>query len=215
MHDLDLRMEMEPEELYEGDFESEAEPEYDEYTYEADSPMSEDEEMALASQLLEISNDEELDQFLGRVFRGVKRFAKSPAGFAIKGILKNVARRALPALGGAAGTMFGGPLGGMVGSRLATSAGRMFGLEVEGLSPEDQDFEVARRYVRLASAAARNAARMPLTGPPEKIAKSAIISAAKVHAPGLVVRRHASHMHRGPYGHWRRYGRRIVLFGVY
>jgi hypothetical protein len=43
-------------------------------------------------------------------------------------------------------------------SKLASAAGNAFGLEWEGLSPEDRDFEMARRYVRFATHAAKKAA---------------------------------------------------------
>ena len=70
--------------------------------------------MELAAQLLEITSEEELDQFLGglfkKVWRGVKKIGK-PLG----GLLKKVAKVALPIAGTAAGTFFGGPVGGMIG----------------------------------------------------------------------------------------------------
>ena len=39
--------------------------------------------------------------------------------------------------------------------KLASGATKLFGLELEGMSPEDQEFEVARRFVRLAASQRR------------------------------------------------------------
>lgn len=64
------------------------------------------------------------------------------------------------------------------------AAGRMFGLELEGLSAEDQLFELARHFVRFARAAARHAALGHDTaGTP---ALRAALAAARRNAPGLV-----------------------------
>jgi hypothetical protein len=63
-------------------------------------------------------------------------------------------------------------------------------MELEGLSHEDREFEVARRVVRLGAAAARRAAHTPKIAPPQVIARKALKAAARVHAPGLVRGRH-------------------------
>jgi hypothetical protein len=144
----------------------------------------------LASELLEVRSDQELDHFLGNLFSKVAgtigKVIKSPVGQALGGILKTVAKKALPIAGGALGTFVGGPLGGMVGSKLASMAGNAFGLEWEGMSPEDRDFEVARRYVRFATHAAKKAAAAPPHIDPVVVAKAAIVDAAKKYAPGLL-----------------------------
>ena len=43
----------------------------------------------------------------------------------------------------------------------AQTAARMFGVETEGMSAEDRDFEIARRFVRYARAEAMRAAGAP------------------------------------------------------
>ena len=232
MHDLDrTQMEFEPEEGLSGEFEPEV-PEGEDFEFDAgeigdqEGRFSEGEEMELASQLLEISDEAELDQFLGSLIKKAGRaaggFLKSPLGRALGGWLKGVARKALPVAGGALGTFFGGPVGGMVGGKLASSAGSMFGLELEGLSQEDQEFEVARRYVRLAGSAAQKAAVAPTTTAPSAAAKAAVIEAAKQHAPGLLSRIQqpygtpgsgGSRIRRS--GRWLRRGNKIILHGVY
>lgn len=159
--------------------------------YEYGSPsMGELMEDELASEFLEISNDQELDHFLGSLIskaaKGIGKFVASPAGKALGGILKQVAKKALPIAGGALGTFIGGPAGTALGGKLASMAGDAFGLEAEGLSGEDRDFEVAKRYVRFAHDAARRMAAAPATANPHAVAKAAIVEAAKRHAPGLL-----------------------------
>src|SRR6266481_4452691 len=72
---------------------------------EVAGPLHEQEELELASELLEVQSEDELEQFLGklvkRAARGVSNFARSSTGRALGGILKNVAQRALPMVGGA------------------------------------------------------------------------------------------------------------------
>ena len=183
--------------LYESEYEAEFEFEFedgdDEYEFESEfetpGPFDETEEMDLAAELLTVSGDEELEYFLGklvrRAARGVSRFARSKAGKAVGGILRNVAKKALPVAGAALGNAIVPGVGGIVGGKLASAAGRAFGLELEGMSPEDQEFEVARRFVRLAGETTQNAARA-LSGPPKVVAKRALVAASRKHAPGLV-----------------------------
>jgi|tagenome__1003787_1003787.scaffolds.fasta_scaffold20990106_15 hypothetical protein len=144
----------------------------------------------LASELLEVRSDQELDHFFGDLFKkvagGVGQVIQSPVGQALGGILKTVAKKALPIAGGALGTFVGGPVGGMLGSKLASAAGNAFGLEYEGLSPEDREFEVARRYVRFATHAAKRAAAAQPHLDPTTVAKAAVVEAAKKYAPGLL-----------------------------
>lgn len=182
----------------------------------SESPFGEAEEMELAAELLGVTTEAELDQFLGGLIRKAGRaiggFVRSPVGRAIGGALKSVARTALPIAGRAIGTYFGGPAGGAIGGKLAGAAGRIFGLELEGLSQEDQEFEVARRFVRLAGTAVKNAALAPAGTPPAVAARQAMAAAAQQHAPGLVgggvsgVGRQS--------GRWVRRGRAIIVLGA-
>jgi hypothetical protein len=170
---------------------------YGESAYEApvgesayEGTLPESEEMELAAEMLEITNEAELDHFLGglirKIGRAVGRVVKSPLGRALGGVLKPLAKAALPIAGSAVGTFFGGPIGGAIGGKLASAAGGLFGLELEGLSQEDREFEVARRFVRLSSAATRHALRAAPTAAPVTVAKAALVSAARRFAPGLI-----------------------------
>lgn len=163
-------------------------------------------EAALAAELLSTQTEEELEYFLGKLIssagKAIKGFANSKVGRALGGVLKKVGGKLLPLAGGALGGMFGGPLGAKLGSSLGSGLGRVlkldadevdpqslgeaFGFESEGLSTEEAEFEAARRFVRLAHESARIAARAPSGAPPEVTARSAVLSSARRHAPGLV-----------------------------
>jgi len=68
------------------------------------------------------------------------------------------------------------------------AAAQIFGLELEGLSPEDKEFELTRSFVRLAADAVRHAAAaaLPPSVPPQAIASRAATEAARHWAPGLL-----------------------------
>jgi hypothetical protein len=117
-------------------------------------------------------------------------------------MLKSAAKTALPIAAGALGTAFGGPVGGMIGSQLGSAASNLFELELEGLSNEDKEFEVARAYVRFANNAIRNAARNPRRRYyPRQVARNAYLKAARRYAPGFLRRKL-----RVPYGYYNRPG---------
>jgi hypothetical protein len=195
MHDLDRTQsyqetEFDPEmyqfeeegQYYEGE---EGEEEYGQYEFEPEV-LDEVEEMELAAMLLEITDEHELDQFLGSVFKKAGQFFKSGVGRKLGSILKGVAKKALPIAGGALGSLVAPGVGTAIGSKLGSAAGGLFGLEMEGLSPQDQEYEVARRFVRLASSAAQKAQQLQSVLPPDSAARKAIMDAAKKHAPGLL-----------------------------
>ena len=167
-------------ETFEGNFEGG-------YQESALPEMMEDE---LAAELLEVHNDQELDHFIGSLIKKaagvIRNVANTPLGSALGNVLKQVAKKALPIAGGALGTFIGGPAGGMLGSKLASLAGDTFGLESEGLSEEDRDFEMARRYVRFAGHAARRAASSHPRYDPQMVVKDAVVEAARRYAPGLL-----------------------------
>lgn len=194
----------------------------------AESPFSEAEEMELAAELLSVNNEAELEQFLGKLFkragRAIGKFVKSPIGQQLGGILKGAAKQALPMLGGALGNLVLPGVGGALGSQLASGAGSMLGLELEGLSQEDQEFELARQFVRFAGAAAGNAAEVSPATPPAQAAQQAAVSAAQTHAPGLLKTSGAANAARpGAYGQkcqhrkkgmWVRSGNNIIIIGA-
>jgi hypothetical protein len=179
--------------------------------------FGETDEMELAAQLLEVADEAELDQFLGDLIKkagsAIGKVVKSPIGRAIGGALKGIAKKALPIAGGALGAWVGGPLGAKIGSGLAGMAGKALGLELEGLSQEEGEFEAAKQFVRFAGHAVKNAVSSPAAiQNPMAVAKAAIAEAARVHAPGLVGGMGIAA--GGKSGRWIRRGNTIVVFGV-
>jgi uncharacterized protein (DUF697 family) len=180
---------------YEGEGEGEYEGEYGEYEGEygeqggAGGLLGEAEEIGLASELLEINSEAELEQFLGGLISKIGRAAggllKSPVGQALGGILKGVAKKALPMVGGALGSMIAPGVGTALGSQLGSAASNMFELELESIPQEAAEFEVARRLVGLTAAAASHAAQAPAGANPRAVARDAVAEAAREYAPGL------------------------------
>jgi len=218
---------------YMGEGEYNGESEYGEYAgeygqeletygeYSQESPFSEAEEMELAAELLTIQSEDELEQFLGKLFKKAGGFLKSGVGQQLTGALRGIARKALPALGAAAGNFLLPGIGGAMGGKLASAASSMLGLELEGLSYEDQEFEIAKQVVRLGGAAATNAAQAPQSQSPQQTAQAALTSAAQQFAPGLLQpgtsaspgqqRRRCHHRNSG---RWIRRGNGIILLGT-
>ena len=123
--------------------------------------FSEDDELELASEFLEINNEEELQEFVDGLIKQAEHGLNATVDPSMEqdlgDILKSVAKVALPIAGGVLGGYFGGPAGAALGSNLASQAGHAFGLELEGLSPEDSEFEVSKQFVRFAGTTVKNA----------------------------------------------------------
>ena len=174
-------------------------------------------------ELLSVSSEAEMEQFLGNVFssvwNGVKKVA-SPLG----GVLKAVAKRALPYVGGALGSLIPIPgVGTALGRAVGTVVSQALEMEYAGLAPQQQEFEAARRFVRLAGTAAQLAGQGD--GSPAAV-RTAVLVAARRHVPALTRRPGTgaasavrpggpSVMPSGATGRWRRRGNRIVLSGDY
>jgi len=130
-------------------------------------PMSEEEEEALAAELLGVSSEEEMDQFLGKLFLklrpaigGAAKFLSRNAG-PLSAALKGIARKALPLVGSALGTAIPIPgVGTAFGGAVGTAASKLLESETNEMEVEEREFEIAKRFVRLASHAVRQGARM-------------------------------------------------------
>ena len=156
-----------------------------EFPFEMAAPFSEQEEMELAMELLSVSNEAELEQFLGNVFKkawqGIKKVAK-PLGGALKGI----AKAALPMVGGALGSFIPIPgVGTALGTALGSAVSKALEMEMNEtgeLAQEDRELEVARRVVRIAGTAARLAGDSD--GSPHAV-RCALLQAVRSHAPHM------------------------------
>jgi hypothetical protein len=179
----------EDESVYED--EGEFQGEEHEYDHEDEYTDHEVNEMEMATELLSVNNEEELEQFLGGLFKKVKGLAskvlKSPAGDMLKGYLKTLAKKALPIASGALGGVVGGPIGAALAGKASDMVGKALGLELEGLSPEDKEYEIAKGYVRFANDAIRRVASdHRYRHQPRTAARTAMVNAARRHAPGFL-----------------------------
>jgi hypothetical protein len=207
-----------------GEYPGEYEAEYrGEYEGEDQELMSEDEELALAAELMDVRSEAEMEQFLGKLFRkiasGATNFLRSPAGQKLGNVLRQVARKYVIPIGARAiGGLVGGPPGAMIGGQLAGPAAQAMGLEVGGLSEDEAQFSIGRQFIRLAYDAARRAAAANPQLDPDQIVRFALSRAARRYAPGLLSsaapRVPVTSIARTSRGVWVRRGRTIVLFGV-
>lgn len=148
-------------------------------------------EVQLAQELMEITTEEELEEFLGKLVRSVGRaasgFIRSPIGKALGGVLKGVAKVALPIAGKALGTFIAPGIGTAIGGKLGSMASKLLEAhELEQMSEAEAEFEAARRYVSWARAATRNAMAAPARANPNVVVRTAAVTAARRHAPALL-----------------------------
>jgi len=174
------------------------------------SVFSETEELEFAAEFLEVQSEHDLDRFLGKLISRTGTAAgttvRSPIGQALGGVLKHAARQALPLAGRAISGYVGSSTGPQVLDTGTAAAGRLFGLELEGLSPEDKEFEIARSFVRFSEDTIRSAVTAQSPAPPMVLAQLAAGQAASRYAPGL--------LRSAPptiSGRWIRRGRNIVV----
>lgn len=188
-------------------FEFETSPEFS--FGEVASPLNEIQENELAGELLSVTNENELNYFLGNLIKkaagAAGTFIKSPTGQALGGILKDAAKKALPVVGGAIGGYFGGPAGSDIGSKIASGAGSWLGLEVAN---EGMEMEVARNFVRLGAAATVKAAQAPANVAPLVAARQAVSEAVRKYPISPIQQA------PGRTGRWYRRGRKIIIVGV-
>src|SRR5208337_3957257 len=162
--------ELEGGEYESGEYES-GELEGAEISPELESPLSEMQEMELASELLEVTNEQELEQFLGDVFNTIGQaagnFLRSDTGQALGGILKDslssAAKQALPVVGRAIGDVAGGygDIGpSRIGRRSTSRPGTGRALR---RGPRVRDSSPTGSLRRLSS---RTGSRRPTGGPP-------------------------------------------------
>lgn len=156
-------------------------------------PRDEYGEMSFAARLLEAQSPAELAGVLkDLVARGGAGAAQAQP---IVGVLQRAARMVFPLNATRAP------------ADLKRKAAAIFGMELEGLSPEDKEFELARRFVRLAGDAVGEA-RARAGHEPARAAQLALLHAARRHAPGLL--RQRAQTAQGT-GRWRRLGNRIEV----
>jgi hypothetical protein len=151
--------------------------------------QDEETEMAYGAELLAASGAELealLAELVGEVATDGARLLQSPRGKALLALLTRAARTVLP----------------VHGTELKRRAAAIFGLELEGLSPEDKEFELARHLVRFATDTIRGAEQ------PDTAVEAALTQSARRHAPGLLQQAAAMPARSG---RWQRQGNRILV----
>jgi uncharacterized protein (DUF697 family) len=204
MHHQDQTLQEFEEESFDQEFESDA---------EWNEVLEENELNELAAELLEVGNDQEMERFFGGLLKKVSDAAgsiiSSPVGSVLKGALKNVAKQALPMVGAAVGNFVAPGVGLAAGKALGTMASKALGLELEGLSQEDREFEVAKQVVRLAADATRTALTAPESVPAQEVAYTSVNQAMQRYAPGMVPQGHRGGIPRS--GRWELKRGRIII----
>jgi len=214
----EARPEGEGQSQYEGPYESEGEYEGEANWAgegEAASPFSEAEEIALAAELLSVSNEAELEQFLGNLWKGIKKVGSFVGNVAkpFAGVLKAVAKKALPFVGGALGSLIPIPgVGTAVGSALGGALSKALEMEFGEMELEDREFEVARRFVRIAGTAAQQLAQAAPGSNPLTAIESALATAAQQHLQHF--QPPSGQAVSGMSGRWIRQGKTLVVVGA-
>ncbi|SFU62421.1 hypothetical protein [Pseudoduganella namucuonensis] len=158
--------------------------------------LEEGAEMEHGAALLEAGAGPALGRFLARLVAGAgpagRAALRGPLGAALLPALDRAARAALP----------------RDMADLKRKAATIFGLELEGLSPEDKEFALARQVTRLLRAVVDGALAPGGAADPATRVQAALVLAARRHAPGLL-RQGLEARPRG--GAWRREGGRLVV----
>lgn len=144
-------------------------------------PSTELDELELASAFLEASNGSQLGAVVNRLLRRGATLAGKPIDPQVAQLLGPRLARA----GHSVRNLLAPPAGRSDAGDTSEAMERITGAELEGLSPEDQEFETALAFVRFAMEAGRTAAKAPATQPPAAIATAAARVAARRYAPGL------------------------------
>jgi len=195
-----------------------------EFEYESfEGEISEQEELELAMELLSVQNEYEMEQFLGKLVRGIGRGLKAVGKVALPA-LKSLAKVALPIAGSALGSFIPIPgVGTMIGGAIGRAAANALELEYEGMDPGQADIEKARRIVRILRSAVRELSATLGSGPPESVVRSALTAAVRRNIPGVNLSelaaaprgmRFAPATGAGTTGRWWRRGNTIVIDGA-
>ena len=166
-------------------------------------PLQQEDELALAAQLLEVAAPPQFDAFLTRQL-GATLAGQQVRGTPLEAPLRQLLSRVVaPML----------PLHGDGAQARRQRAARVFGMELEGLSSEDKEFELARHVVHLIDTVNTELAQQAMAADADPRARvaTALRQAARALAPGLL--KHAAQAPRAMpgSGRWRREGGHIVV----
>lgn len=170
----------------------------------------------LATEMLMLQSEEELDHFFGDLIKkaagGISRFASSSVGKALTSGLKTVAKAALPTVAGAVGNMIAPGIGGAIGGKLGSMAAGALEAEGEEEAFESDEIEKAKQIIKVADAATKKVKAAPAGADIREVVRSAIMDAVEEFAPSL--KRSCNKCGRSDKGHWYRRGNKIVIVGA-
>lgn len=141
---------------------------------------------AQAEELLALHDEDQVDAFVGKLFRAAKR----KVGPAVSNLLRDQGRKliqtALPKLGAAAGNFIAPGVGGKLGSAAGTALGQLLGKEAEAFAEAELRTAAARRIVRTLRDAQKRALDDPgLASQPQAAIARAYDAAIRHGLPGL------------------------------
>ncbi len=144
------------------------------------APFGPAQELELAMELLALQSEEELEQFLGKMFKGIWKGIRKVAK-PLGGILKGIAKKALPFVAGALGSFIPIPgVGTALGRALGGALSNALELEMQEMPGVDRELEAACRFVRIAGSAAQAAGDSD--GSPQAV-RRAVLQALRAHVP--------------------------------
>ncbi|MDL9998319.1 hypothetical protein QTI24_06900 [Variovorax sp. J22P240] len=179
---------------------------------------------ALAYELMTVSDDAEMEEFLGKLMSSVTRKFKKMRRAVLPRLLPilrgpagDLLKRAMPLLGSALGSAVPGAgtlLGGMAGRRL----GQLLGGQMEDASDDEARVDLSRKLVSTVTDAVDRAVQDPRSGAePVSAARDAFVGAMQDNLPAGVRRALARRKHSGAEaqsGRWVRRGRKIIVLGL-
>ncbi|MEO6036861.1 MAG: hypothetical protein ABIQ93_00525, partial [Saprospiraceae bacterium] len=186
--------------------------EFDNEYGQGESPLNEMQELELATQLMEATNDAEISKWVGTLFRKIKgagqKFGASPEGQRLRntfrqgarGVLQQGIRSGAQYLGRNAADRMDDPYMAYDTQQFANSAGNYYGNQAQdglNLNPDgdndqygaygDGQEELAREFVRYAADATQRLINSPYRHEyPEQAQRLAITQAARQHMPQMV-----------------------------
>lgn len=195
--------------LHEYEFNTELLHESHEFEYEGEGEM--------VHELMAVSNEYELEGFLGKIWDAAKKFSGSPQGQSIKKDFisgaKSFGRKMFPSVGKNLGGYVGGPTGAAIGGQLADAASKWL------LGGEEQEAVDYVKVIRKAAGYLNRALGAGVSAPPRALVTQAINQAAR---PIITKRRQGQLPQQGTIsysgtqnqGRWIRQGNRLILQGV-
>jgi hypothetical protein len=151
--------------------------------------LSDEQEMEFGAYLLAVTDERGLDDVITAIIRATENAVAIKAGTRLKHALGTILKLATRNAFTYSKRHFGldrKPLGPELGGALASIAGRVLGLELEGLSPEDREFEACKQFIRFGAETIRHALESNDQRNGIAAAYRAAVKAASAHAPGLM-----------------------------